>query len=46
MNEDDHNHKNNSDTDTDFDFGYKTAIAGLLMAALLIIVMFATSGQV
>jgi hypothetical protein len=40
------NEDNQNNHDFDFDFGYKTAIAGLLMAALLIIVMFATSGQV
>lgn len=44
MNEDE---KNKPDNDSDnTDFGYSTAIAGLLMAALLIIVMFATSGQI
>jgi hypothetical protein len=40
------NEDNQNNHDFDFDFGYKTAIAGLLMVALLIIVMFATSGQV
>jgi len=32
--------------DNDIDYGYTTAIAGLIAAAILIIVMFATSGQV
>lgn len=34
------------DTEYSVDFGYSTAIAGLCAAALIIIVMFATSGQV
>ena len=28
------------------DFGKTTAVAGIIMAAILIIVMFATSGQI
>ena len=32
--------------DDDPSFDYSTAIAGLIMALVLIIVMFATSGQV
>jgi hypothetical protein len=45
MNDDPKNPLEDKNSDT-ADFGYITAIAGLAMAAILIIVMFATSGQV
>ena len=31
--------------ENDIDFGYTTAVAGLLAAAVLVVVMFATSGR-
>ena len=37
---------NKDNGEYDFDFGHSTAIAGFVVAAILVIIMFATSGRV